>query len=232
MNDPNIEKYKEKIRKLLALTASPNANEALVAATKARGLMFKYHLSECDVEKPSVDEVFLKQILFRSRWELDLFNVIAKNCRCEMYASIGNITKNEVKYSGYINCLGFRDDIDFTIEMFKYLHKSAILHAIETEKKLSPERTVLKSKSFYIGFIEGVKKAFEDQNASHSDEWGLIVKTPESVKEKYEEKTKGSKTVMPQTLAPQSQNDIVAARLGKKIGFELTKAHGKKELEE
>jgi hypothetical protein len=80
----NIEKIKSKIKKLLALSKSPNANEAVAALQMARELMEKYNIgvesvSQCDTSKEELKGNSGERPL---KYELILVSCIAKAFGC------------------------------------------------------------------------------------------------------------------------------------------------------
>jgi hypothetical protein len=58
MNAIDREKVIERVRKLLALSASPNENEAASAAAKAQAILTEYNLSMSEVESVQTDDEF------------------------------------------------------------------------------------------------------------------------------------------------------------------------------
>ena len=230
MNDPNRSKYIQKIRKLLALTDSPYIEEALSAATKARELMFRHKISEGEVIEKDVSQIGIRSIPFRNKWELELFKIIANHCRCEMYFIKQKFVKDEITFQGNVRCIGFEEDMDVTIELYKFLRNSAIMSGIEAAKDIHyHEKDGFSITSYYIGFVAGVKKAFDEQDIAHQ-EWALVVVIPDEVKKVYNEKTASCKKLSTSYLKPLSQGDIQLARIGQDTGYHLTKNRDLKEL--
>lgn len=78
----------EKIKKCLALAASPEAHEAAAALRQAQKLMAQFGLSEADVTLADVGEVRQKaQNVPTVRWEAVLAGMVARAFGCEMYTS-------------------------------------------------------------------------------------------------------------------------------------------------
>lgn len=73
----------EKIKKLLALSQSPNQEEAERAAEKARELLTKYDLSVDQFEDIQVEEKIIKQFLKKPNlWRLTIFGTISEFYFC------------------------------------------------------------------------------------------------------------------------------------------------------
>ena len=98
MSDPNIrisERVIAKIKKLLALSASPNEHEAAAAAAKAQALLFRYRLRMQDVDlladpttasgvsgNPVREAVFGETEGSAAHWQLRLATAVAKTSMC------------------------------------------------------------------------------------------------------------------------------------------------------
>jgi Protein of unknown function (DUF2786) len=80
-------KLLDRIRKLLALTASPNANEAAVARSKAKKLMAEHGLGEQEVldseTSGKIFEMSMGAEGFASRWKFVLVALVARAHGCE-----------------------------------------------------------------------------------------------------------------------------------------------------
>lgn len=119
MNEESINQVKSKIKKLLALSRSPNENEAASALQKANDLMDQYNLS---ADKIIVDDVVcikayaLKKTSYRETvaaavsW---LYSVYV------IHETGKNWTPNE-----RLNFYGSRIDVFIATEMYTYLIKS------------------------------------------------------------------------------------------------------------
>ena len=110
--DTNIEKVKAKIKKLFALSKSPNENEALAALEKAKALMNEYCLCEnqCRYEKHSV-----KATKRLSPWRTVLANSAAWLHCCQ---AIRDTCKGEIFF------FGEPLEAFMSGEMYRYLSKT------------------------------------------------------------------------------------------------------------
>jgi hypothetical protein len=107
-----LEAVKRRIKKLLALSKSPNENEAMAAFVKARELMKEYRLgeAECLYERYTV-----KATRRLSRWRSVLATAVAPLYYCETFRS---------EYHGEIYFYGDSFDAFMAGEMYRYLSRT------------------------------------------------------------------------------------------------------------
>jgi hypothetical protein len=110
--ETNLESIKRRIKKLLALSASPNENEAAAALEKAQALMEEYHLTEgeCLYIRHSVPAT--KRL---SRWRTVLSNAVSWLYCCETFR---NSAQGEICF------FGESFDAFMAGEMYRYLSKT------------------------------------------------------------------------------------------------------------
>jgi hypothetical protein len=111
MND-NLEHIKKRVKKLLALSKSPNQNEALAALEKARRLMRDYSLSETECMYTQTHVKATKRL---SKWRVVLSGGVAYLNYCE---HLRNETTGEIIFYGE------EFDAFMAAEMYRYLSKS------------------------------------------------------------------------------------------------------------
>ena len=174
--------YKEKIRKLLALAESPNEHEARAALLKARQLMAEHKLSEAelkDVEKKQVKNILTDISCSKRRnpWIINLSAIIGENYCCKGYRS-----HKKGKQTNSIGFIGFEDDVEICIAIFKY----AVDCALSEIKRIKEENSGYCSQyvttlcdSYGYGFANGVNQAFKSQQDEKN--WGLVMVIPEEV---------------------------------------------------
>ena len=100
----------EKVRKLLALSESPNEHEAALAAAKAQEILDRENLSIFDLKPPSVSDVDSYTISEQTRhaaWKSHLFTKLARIYDLRPYHQIGTL-----------KVVGFKQDVD----VFQYIH--------------------------------------------------------------------------------------------------------------
>lgn len=90
--------YKEKIKKLLALSKSPNEHEAQSALAKAQQLMAEHKISMAEVEdkekrKANEHSAGITYSTRRDPWVLRLSKVISKNYCCESFSCREKVNK-------------------------------------------------------------------------------------------------------------------------------------------
>jgi hypothetical protein len=110
--ETELEGIKRRVKKLLALSKSPNENEAVAALEKARSLMDEYRLTEgeCLYTRHSV-----KATKRLSSWRLILSKAVAWLNYCEMFRS---------PETGEIVFYGEDADAFMAGEMYRYLSRA------------------------------------------------------------------------------------------------------------
>ncbi len=108
----------EKINKLLALTNSPNENEAALAAEKATELLTKYNLTLADLGPEEEEDVTAETVETTSRyvtWKMLILAGIAtaNGCRAMRSKSNGNMT-----------LIGMQTNITVSQRLYEYLTKA------------------------------------------------------------------------------------------------------------
>jgi len=119
MTDEPTNKVLDKIRKLLALSKSSNANEAAAAAAKAADLMRQHKLEETDITEATQDGSLITELPmgadgFMASWRFALISAVARSCFCEALAlRVGQRRK--------VRLVGRRDDTEVAQEIFKHV---------------------------------------------------------------------------------------------------------------
>ena len=180
-----ISTIKEKIRKLLALSTSPNEHEAKAALLKAQQLMAQYKLSQCEfveAEKQKVKYID-SGIKFGPRhdpWILELANTISSNYCCRWFRILSQGCQN-----GTVNFIGFTDDVDLCNNAFAYAVDCVHSEQKKLRKKYkdlyytgSDSRMILQG--YGKGFVDGLKQAYAEQ-LDKNQEWGLVLVVPKEV---------------------------------------------------
>ena len=156
--------YREKIKKLLALSESSNEHEAKSALLKAKKLMAEHKIAEIDLKDIDKKKVIHTTTEFRcskrrEAWMIGLATTIAENFCCQSYR-----TKVYNKQLSTICFVGFEDDIEACTEIFKYA-VDCIRNGITDLKKesvnYSKEYTKHLGDGYGFGYVQGIKKAFE-----------------------------------------------------------------------
>ena len=176
--------YKEKIKKLLALAESPNEHEAKAALLKARQLMAEHKITELelkDVEKQKVVDIRTDITCSKRRnpWILNLSAVIGENYCCKGYR-----THRHGEQTQYIGFIGLEDDAEICIAVFNYAVDCILaeIGCIKKENQCYYSSYVKKlCDSYGYGFTVGIEAAFEEQQETNEDRWGLVLVMPQEV---------------------------------------------------
>ena len=177
-----MENIKEKIKKLLELSTSPNENEAKAALLKAKELMAKNNLTEEDFEDREIKLVNLNSDVKWTTdsgniWMIRLCSLIADNylCSASWRTPRGSRTHKLV-------ITGLNEDAELCKVVIEYA-VDFVLSAIKRQQRRNPHmdgKTV--ANSYADGFILGLEMAFEEQQEDHP-EWGLVVVKPQEVQD-------------------------------------------------
>ncbi|EKN86857.1 PF10979 family protein [Leptospira interrogans str. 2003000735] len=145
----------DKINKLLALSSSPNANEAKSAAKQASELIQKYNVEATELERGAIIEYNLPTGKRRFRhWQRFLIAAIAKSNFCSI------ILKHSWPASFII--LGREVNVETTQLMFQYLSDVALA--------LAPKQN---QTNFLEGFSYGIATRLQEA----SEHWGIEEKS-------------------------------------------------------
>lgn len=157
MNETNLHKVIDKIRKLLAMSTSPNPEEAASFLSKAKQLMFEYNVSEMDIKESVTDIIEIDFTLLRSSedylvkfsyWLSKAFNVRAIMVK-------RNVGTNKIEFENNIRFIGTKSNVAVSTFVFAYI--SDILEKKATKYLISKKsRSIKIKKEFCIGFIEAV----------------------------------------------------------------------------
>lgn len=177
------EKIVEKIKKLLALSKSPNENEAMAAALKAQALMAKYEIDLSQIET-NEDRKIVERIYCDNgkhemkKWKYGLATIVANNFMCKMFL-----------YGTSVVFYGYEEDAEIALNTFRYLYEAgnrlALKYYNNYRKNGMPTKGVMNT--YLSGFKAGIKSILEKQSTA------LMVVTPQKVKDSFEEITKDVK---------------------------------------
>ena len=222
--------YKEKIKKLLALSKSPNEHEAQSALAKAQQLMAEHKISMAEVEDKESRKAHehLAGVTYSARrdpWILRLSQVISKNYCCESFSY-----REQGKQTYKLYFCGLNEDIEICIIAFKYA-TDCIRSEIKKRKQkgklfnYTNELIISMCNGYAYGFIKGLDEMFEEQKraATQSEaNWGLVLSTPPEVGQRMSELGLKKTKFQSKQAAKVSKSDYEA---GKKDGkdFDITK---------
>ncbi|AEG58983.1 hypothetical protein Desru_0699 [Desulforamulus ruminis DSM 2154] len=198
------DKIINKIRKVLALTKSNYQEEAQAALLKAQELMAQHGITMSEIEISSKEVDLEKQVVDtcvsesrRNTWyEKNLSSIIGKNFRCHPYVTGGK----------GIYFIGLKEDVEIAKEIYLYALTTMLYLATNYVKENRNKIIRITSKQlkndYMIGFLNGLKKRFEEQVESKG--YALILAKDALVVQAVEEKNlikkKGSKIVIAGSL--------------------------------
>lgn len=171
------EKIIDKIKKLLELSKNnPNKEEAILALTKARELMFKHNV---DIENIKKDDTnYFEKIVQLKKWKnWILFFVMYLNDAFGTFSLYNEYTKRVYFYGEKEKVLGISEIFEFLFEVADYLAMKEYRNYL---KEYGTGKGIYLS--YILGFINGVNNALEKQNREF-EEYGIIVVTSEVLKE-------------------------------------------------
>ena len=148
----------EKIRKCLALSESPNENEARTALLMARRLMAEYKIgSSAELsadQRPEERRTSITFTTLRDSWVLNLMKLIGPRYCCRPFSS-----KEYRKKTRTAAFAGFPQDLDICVPAFELAVSTIRSNIIRMKKDHSA------ANSYASGFIRGLAEAYEVQDA-------------------------------------------------------------------
>jgi hypothetical protein len=150
-----LEKIKDRVRKLLALSKSDNENEAMLALEKANALMADYNLDESALRYESVE---VKTVKSYSRWRTTLANAMDYLYCCYHYHSTNS-------GRGTFVFFGEPSDVFLATEMYEYLVKTIERSAKKHIRKNA--KSVFRD-SYKLGMARRIRNMIEEMGESVS----------------------------------------------------------------
>ncbi|MGN1045321.1 MAG: DUF2786 domain-containing protein [Candidatus Methanomethylophilaceae archaeon] len=174
----------DKIRKCLALSDSPNENEARTALLMARRLMASYKIGEPELkdtceEEPETRRSSVTYTTVRDNWVPELMSVISVRFCCKSFSE-----REYGKKTRTASFVGLSSDVDVCVRAFEYTVNTIRANCAGRNAKDAYRNSYAK------GFIDGLEKAYRDQDAELEsvlcDEGSLttVMAVPDSV-ERY-----------------------------------------------
>ena len=149
----------EKIRKCLALSSSPNENEARTALLMARRLMAEYKIGSPEEELtggqiPEERVTSVTYTTIRDNWVIDLLNLMGPRYCCRPFSS-----KEYGKKTRTAAFAGFPQDLDVCIPAFEFAVATIRSNIISDRMDRSS------ADSYARGFIQGLEAEYARQDA-------------------------------------------------------------------
>lgn len=176
---------RDKIAKLLALSESPNENEARAALLKARALMAEHKLCPEEIREHHQEKVAKKTIgltctKMTNPWVIYLGNVIAKHYCCVVFRGVQHKMKTVT-----LGLVGFEEDMEVCEGIIRYAYscieaRCRELRSLGRRRGQSGTEIRKTCNAYGYGFCKGLEAAYNEQSQKHQ-EWGLVLATPQPV---------------------------------------------------
>lgn len=174
----------EKVKKLLALAKSDNANEAYLAMTRAQEIQAKYNIRVTEIEEKeeTVIDITVSPEDTKSTTSAYLYlgSHLAKHFRVEVYKSRAGL-----------GIIGLSQDVEVFQEVFRFVYaalRNISARFVKSLPSCMDRSTKTAEKNLYIrGFITGAGESLELNEAEHA----LVVVTPQSVTQYKDKKCNG-----------------------------------------
>lgn len=156
--EPKYIKILDKIRKLLALSKSPNENEAAVALAMAQELMLRYNIDNIDLEQESTEDII--EIDFKISHQAEESSLrfvywLGKAFFVKPILIKRNIGQDKIKFERYIRFIGKQADVAVTTYVFSYMMTILDNKGKEYTKKIKIR------KDYDFGFVTAVCEKLE-----------------------------------------------------------------------
>ncbi len=171
----------EKIQKLLALSESPNENEAKSAMLKAQELMVKHKITMKDVQEDVKQDVIItttSQRFKNTKWKAILAKVISDNFLCESVTS-----QNGSNHVCRISFVGHVEDVDICIAVYNYAIKFVDKNVAKLRRARYDAGHSAKGleEAYAVGFCHGLRENYMAQIRNNT-EFGLVLVKDAEVK--------------------------------------------------
>ena len=186
----DIEKVKDKVKKLLRLSESKNENEAMLAMKKAQELLIKHKLTMADVKEKDESPVIRKQTgiyftKYKDYWKCNLLCSLSKNYFCEVYSNHAKYDKKR-----QLCIVGRSSDIDILLEVYDFAAENieGWFKEYKKENKDIDPKSLQGIKNLYGGgYAEGIsdllKQQLKDFINECSEETALALSIPKEATE-------------------------------------------------
>ena len=167
--DQETEKYRGRLRKLLALANSTNEHEALVAMQRARELQDQHRLEELD--RSSTDLVNLEITSGKQRhapYEGRISSILMNHYHVEV-VYIRRFCAESLRYQATIDIMGNQEDVLLAEYVREFLHKSAE-SLWQAHRKRTGAKGLRARNSFIRGLLVGFQTKLEEQSYSETPE--------------------------------------------------------------
>ncbi len=164
--DQETEKYRGRLRRLLALANSTNEHEALIAMQRARELQDQHRLEAHD-RASCADLVNLEIASGKQRhapYEGRISSILMNHYHVEV-VYIRRFDAESLRYQATIDIMGNREDVLLAEYVREFLHKSAE-SLWQAHRKSTSAKGLRARNSFIRGLLVGFQKSLEEQSSS------------------------------------------------------------------
>ena len=152
--EQQLEKHKDKIKKLLELSMSDNENEAAIALRQAMSLMSKHNLTADDISGQAIIDKRIYSTYFRlPDWyvRLNAFMGTVSGCFVVYYNGRSSLDR-----PGYVRIVGRERDVENAVYLIVFLQRALEAHVDKYKAGLKLEGFTIRPswvKSYRYGFI-------------------------------------------------------------------------------
>lgn len=210
--DIDSERILEKVKKLLQLAQSSNANEAELATLKANSLLLRHNLDHLNVQQDQEEPLYLERVVFQKRKDAKI------SALYEMLRHF--IVKTVISYGRGTCCLevsGTLTNVKLAVYIANFLDKE-FDRLWEITKREHALQGVRAKNSFFLGIAKGFEvkmKASKAQFSTHEQKALMVVEKDLDAK---------TKIIYKKLSSSRSQNnlDAHAGELGIQRGKNLS----------
>jgi hypothetical protein len=192
MADIVTDKVKDKIRKLLALSESNNANEAASAMERARALLLQYNLDMGELEiKSSIVEDVYDQGGGEHDYETSLIYSVALYNLCTMYTAHQQFWQNHRRHSSFQRVLvGQQQNIASTRVMVDYVF-DVLERGAKRVKGMGRIEVASYKKAFCLTLAVRIRNMIEEAKIKENAECRALVVVATAEVDKYMNEKEG-----------------------------------------
>lgn len=189
----------EKIRKLLALSQSPNVHEAALAAQRAREMMDEHGIECADLADPDpVASRTLESTWTKKAWYCKLVTGVAKSCFCQTA-----VISDKRGQPASLTMWGRPTDMAAALLLVEWLRRE-IMRLADRDGRFQPREW---KESFYVGAVDEVLRRLEHR----ATESALVRYGADADRDIAEHLSANGIHLMPKTLSVHIRHDAEAA---------------------
>lgn len=181
-----LEKAKQKIRKLLDMADRGSEYEAKVAMTKAQKLMMEYKLELSDFQKQEAKITHRETMLYYTAYRNTYRQVLVDSLE-ELYCCTHYVLTKKGSKKHYIVLSGWETDTEILEDVLHFADACIDDWFKKFKKKegwkYSNEYLNALKNEYGAGFAAGIRQLLEKQIREMKEEWGLVPVVPAEAKD-------------------------------------------------